>query len=225
LPQSEIRTLLASSEASIESPRKTSFGIVIALVLWLTLVCGATISLARYANTPGNDGPAPASWPKDSQIPFDSSCPNLVMFVHPHCPCTRASLGELERLFAEVSRPSSVQVVFVKPIGTASDWATTDLWRNASSIRGVKVWLDNSGKEAERFRAQTSGQTLLYTHDGELKFQGGITVARGHAGDNPGRTALRELLQEGHSNQFKTSVFGCGLFDAQCQKADVSCKP
>ena len=147
------------------------------------------------------------------------------MFLHPHCPCSRASLGELERLLAQVSKPPSVELVFLKPDGTPSDWAETDLWRSASAIPSAKVYCDKGGLEARRFNAATSGQTLLYDLEGRLRFQGGITVERGHAGDNPGRTALRELLQEGHSQQTKTPVFGCELFEDQCQKGNLLCKP
>jgi hypothetical protein len=213
------------AEATLGAPRKGSLGIIVALVLWLTVVCGATVLMTRYSNTPGGNGPAPASWPKDSGLSLDSSRPTLLMFIHPHCPCTRASLGELDRLLAQISKQPVVEVVCVKPAGLSSDWSRTDLTRQAASIRGVKVYLDDCGLEARRFAAQTSGQTLLYGPNGDLKFQGGITVARGHEGDNPGRTALRELLQEGHSRQVKTEVFGCGLFDTQCRKADVICKP
>jgi len=198
---------------------------VIELMLWLAVVCGATLLMSRYSNTPGNGGPATVVWPKESQILLDSRRPTLVMFAHPHCPCTRASLGELERLLAEVPGRLSACVVFLKPLGTCADWEKTDLWRKAASIPGVSVYADNAGSEARRFHSQTSGQTLLYNASGSLRFQGGITFARGHAGDNPGRTALQELLLEGHSNQVKTPVFGCALFEAQCQKGDILCKP
>ena len=194
-------------------------------MLWLAVVGSATILMIRYSNTPGSGRPAPVVWPKASQIPFDSSRPTLMMFAHPRCPCTRASLGELERLLAQVPGRLTAHVAFLKPVDTAMDWEKTDLWRKAASIPGVSVYADNAGSEARRFHSQTSGQTLLYNASGSLRFQGGITFARGHAGDNPGRTALQELLLEGHSNQVKTPVFGCALFEAQCQKGDILCKP
>jgi hypothetical protein len=161
----------------------------------------------------------------DSKIDFDAKQWRLLMFVHPHCPCTRASIAELERLFAQISTPLQVQVIFVKPVGSAPDWTKTDLWRSAASIQGVKIYTDDDGVEAHRFHARTSGLTLLYSPDGELKFQGGITVARGHAGDNPGLAGVREWLQEGRSTQIKNPAFGCDLFDASCRKEDVLCKP
>jgi hypothetical protein len=198
---------------------------VTALVLWLAVVGSATILMIRYSNTPGSGRPAPVVWPKASQIPFDSSRPTLVMFAHSQCPCTRASLGELERLLAQVPGRLSAHVVFLKPGDTAADWEKTDLWRRASSMSGVSVYMDNAGIEARRFHSETSGQTLLYDPAGNLRFQGGITFARGHAGDNPGRTALQELLRNGYSNQVETPVFGCALFETQCQKGEVLCKP
>src|SRR6266853_6433017 len=94
---------------------KISVGMLIALVLWLTGVVGATLLMTRYSNTSGRVGPAPTAWPKDSQIPVDSNRPTLVMFAHPHCPCTRAALGELDRLLAQVPGRPNVQVVFLKP--------------------------------------------------------------------------------------------------------------
>jgi hypothetical protein len=196
----------------------------IAFLLWLAVVGGATIQMTRNSNTPGRGGSAPVAWPADSHIPFDSRRPTLVMFAHPHCPCTRASLGELERLLAQVPDEFSVHVVFLKPAGVAADWEKTDLWRKAASIPGVSVYTDNAGMEVRRFHLETSGQTLLYDPAGSLRFQGGITLARGHAGDNPGRTALEKFSREESSNQIKTPVFGCALFGAQCQQGDVLCK-
>ncbi len=147
------------------------------------------------------------------------------MFVHPRCPCTRASLGELEVLLAQVPGRASARVVFLKPAETTTNWEKTDLWRQASSLTGVTLYTDNDGIEARRFHAETSGQTLLYDRKGVLRFQGGITSSRGHAGDNPGRDALQQLLRVARANQVRTPVFGCPLFESQCQQGGVICKP
>lgn len=206
-------------------PRRISVGMVIALVLWLVIVAGATVLMTRYSSTPGHTGAVPGAWPSDSQITFDSKRPTLVMFVHPHCPCSRASLGELERLLAQVPGRLTAHVVFFKPANASKTWEKTDLWRKASSIPDAAVYTDNDGIEARRFQSQTSGQTLLYDSTGSLRFQGGITFARGHSGDNAGSSALQEFLREGHSMEVKTPVFGCALFAAHCEKGDVRCKP
>jgi hypothetical protein len=107
----------------------------------------------------------------------------------------------------------SAHVFFLKPTSVPDDWERTDLWRSAASIPGVQVWADPDGAEARRFHAATSGLALLYDGDGRLRFCGGITRARGHAGDNPGREALRALLLEGGPGPTQTPVFGCPLFE------------
>ncbi len=205
--------------------RKISAGMAIAFLLWVIAVGGGTIGMTRYANSPGSGGQPPVLWPAGSQIPLDPNRPTLVMFAHPHCPCTRASIGELEVLLAQFHGQISARVIFLKPADTITNWEKTDLWRKASSIPGVTVYTDAAGNEARRFHAETSGQTLLYDQRGALQFQGGITLSRGHAGDNPGRSALEILLREGHPDQVKTPVFGCSLFETACQQGGTVCKP
>lgn len=205
--------------------RKLSKGVLAAFIVWLAVVVGATVQLINYSDSPGSGGSAPLSWPRDSHLARNANSPTLVMFVHPRCPCTRASLAELDRLLAQAPGQFSAEVVFVKPDGTPPDWEKSELWRKASGIPRVTAYSDNSGREARRFHAETSGQVLLYDSSGKLQFQGGITAARGHEGDNPGRSALVKILTEGALNQAQTPVFGCALFDDQCQKGALVCKP
>jgi hypothetical protein len=134
------------------------------------------------------------------------------MLSHPHCPCTRASIEELNRLMAQTQGRVIAYVLFLKPTGSSTDWEKTDLWQSAARIPGVKVLVDDNGSEAHRFHAMTSGQTALYDIDGHLLFSGGITRARGHSGDNAGRSAIVSLLNTGDSDQTETPVFGCPLY-------------
>jgi hypothetical protein len=147
------------------------------------------------------------------------------MFAHPRCPCTHASIAELERLIARVPRLPDIRVILLKPEDQPEDWAKTDLWRKASSIPGVAVILDIDGIETRRFQAKTSGITLFYDAASRLQFEGGITAARGHEGDNSGRAALENLLQKGASATVNTPVFGCALFETQCHNTNMICKP
>ncbi|NND95721.1 MAG: hypothetical protein HKN47_00160 [Pirellulaceae bacterium] len=112
----------------------------------------------------------------------------------------------------------AAQVVFFQPETTSEDWARTDLWSSASIIPGVEVFADPGGKEFRRFGAATSGQVLLYDSGGQLMFQGGITSARGHSGDNFGRSTIVGFVRGTASkDEFsccsQTPVFGCPLFD------------
>jgi hypothetical protein len=103
-------------------------------------------------------------------------------------------------------------VIHRKPEGFANGWVQTDLWRTAASIPGVTLVRDDDGREARRFGTATSGQTLLYDGDGALRFSGGITGSRAHAGDNAGRQSLVALLSGEQPDRVATNVFGCPLF-------------
>src|SRR5712671_7486906 len=162
-------------------------------VSWLVAVTGGSVALFNYANTPGHNGAAPSQWVADSAIQHDTIVPTLVMFAHPRCPCTRASIGELNSLMAHCQGKVSAHVVFYRP-KAGEQWPESDLWRSAAAIPGVSVRWDDDGAEARRFHAKTSGCTVMYDPNGRLLFSGGITDARGHAGDNAGRDAVAALL-------------------------------
>lgn len=187
---------------------------LIVIILWLSGIITSMAFIIRYSNAPGPTGMAPSHWPVESGIKLEANHPTLIMFAHPHCPCTRASIGELEQLMADCQGRFGAQVWFIKPAGMPKDWMDTDLWHTAYAIPGVTVHCDSDGAEARRFQAETSGQTVLYDQTGQLLFHGGITISRGHAGDNPGRNALEALLTHEFSSRAPTPVFGCSLFTA-----------
>ena len=191
--------------------------------VWLLTVSAAMAALEVYSNRAGSSG-TPSHWPVESQIELDHAGPTLVLFAHPRCPCTRATLGELEVLLAQSHGRLRAHMLFIQPPGTTDDWVQTDLWRQALQLPGVTVHGDIGGVEARRFHSETSGQVLLYDSHGRLEFQGGITVSRGHAGDNPGRSAILALLDRESPRQSKTPVFGCSLFATKPGQKCVKCK-
>jgi hypothetical protein len=134
------------------------------------------------------------------------------MLAHPHCTCTRASLGELAEAIARARTPPKTYILFMTPKGFADGWEQTDLWQKAASLSGVTVVRDEDGRAARHFGTVTSGQTLLYDARGGLLFSGGITGARAHPGDNPGRRSLVALLNRESAARSGTNVFGCPLF-------------
>ena len=90
-------------------------------------------------------------------------------------------------------------------------WCKKDLWHSAAAIPGVQVLCDEEGREAQGLGAATSGQVVLYSPGGELLFSGGITVSRGHAGDNAGRDAVISCLTGLRADRTHCPVFGCPL--------------
>lgn len=119
----------------------------------------------------------------------------------------------------------TAHVWFIQPQGFDEDWAKTDLWYTAAAVPGVQVHLDHQEKVARLFHAMTSGQALLYHEGGTLLFQGGITPARGHAGDNPGSAAIAALVKHRTHNFASTPVFGCALNRDQKAKECTTCQP
>ena len=188
-----------------------------ACAVWVSLIAVGLGLLWAYENRPGPTTTPPAQWPSDSRIHFATDRATLVIMAHPHCPCSRASIGELARLMAQAQGRVTAYALFLKPEGAYDDWEKTDLWQSAASIPGVNVVDDDGGAEARRFHAMTSGQTLLYDAEGRLLFSGGITGSRGHSGDNAGRSAVVSLLDTGEAEAAETFAFGCPLFDTQSE--------
>ena len=180
--------------------------------LWLSLIGAGVAYTWSYQSTPGRLGEPPAEWPTASRIQPTAHLPTLVLMIHPHCPCSRATIGELALLMTHAQGLVNANVLFVKPREFSEDWGKTDLWKSAASIPGVNVMADEDGVEAARFRSLTSGQVMLYDTSSRLVFSGGITASRGHAGDNEGRNAILSWLTTGAADTKQTAVFGCPLF-------------
>jgi len=179
--------------------------------LWLVVIVAGFSVLAHEEFTPVKATLSVADFPVGSAIPLASDKPTLILFLHPHCPCSRASLHELDELLAETQGRVSVTFAFVVPRGVPSDWEQGDLWNAATRMPGAHVFRDFGGVEARRFHIIGSGHTLLYDPSGKLVFSGGITPSRGHEGDNSGRAAIVSLVLTGHSLVSRTPVFGCAL--------------
>jgi hypothetical protein len=189
--------------------------VAIALAVWLPCVAYGFNVLWRYSMTPGHPASPPSKWPPQAPIKRNSTHATLLMFAHPQCGCSKASLGELAIIMARAHEKINATVLFYAPQGEAATWAKTDLWETAEQIPGVTVLQDTGNHIAGSFGVFTSGQTLVYGSDGRLIFNGGITASRGHSGDNYGRDAIIALAY-GHLAQATTPpvtspVFGCSL--------------
>ncbi|MCY1030419.1 RedB protein [Corallococcus sp. BB11-1] len=186
--------------------------LVLAGALWLGGIGAGLFVLARYSATPGIAQAKVARWPEATRLTRQAGRPVLVMLAHPKCPCTRASVTELAELMAHAGGRADAFVLFLRPEGLEDGWEQGELWRAAARIPGVTVLRDPGGLEAKHFGATTSGHVVLYGADGLLRFSGGITVARGHEGESPGRMALERVLREGGEGG-DTPVYGCALED------------
>jgi hypothetical protein len=193
-------------------PGKKTGAFLIGFILWLSVAASGVVALSLYSNAPEKQGTPPDQWPTSSSLSRVPRSSTLVMFVHPKCPCSRASISELAALLAHSSGDLRADVVFLHPPGKDDSWIQTDLWRDALKLPETAVLGDLSGRETNLFHPAVSGETLVYDAEGKLIFHGGITSARGHVGDNPGRSALQSYLSAGVAPLSRTPVFGCRLF-------------
>jgi hypothetical protein len=170
------------------------------------------LAVAAWDNRPGAWNVTQPVWPASSALARATSAYTLLLFAHPLCPCTLASLAELERILARRQDRISARVVFSTLDDDAPGTRESDGWKKAATIPGVRVDYDARCVEARRFGARTSGAVLLFDPSGRLVFRGGITAARGHQGDNTGEEAVLALVDH-RAAAANLPVFGCSLFD------------
>jgi hypothetical protein len=196
------------------SGKRQSALLFVAAIVWIAGTACGYVAMWKFQHKAGEDAVAPVTWPASSRLSRAPNAPTVVMFAHPRCPCTRASVAELRALLG-TNHGAAVKtyVLVFKPHDFADGWEKTDVWRNAASIPGVTVLSDVDGREAARLGARTSGQTLVYNAGGQLVFSGGITALRGEVGDNRGTQSVAAIV-EGHAPvTAATPVFGCAIQD------------
>jgi len=186
---------------------------IILTAIWVIMVGIGMSSLWNYQITPAEKTESPKQWPAYSLIKRNPARPALVMFAHPRCPCTRASICELALLMTHCGEHVDASVLFFTSPKFETGWEKTDLWHSAAAIPGVTVACDPEGLEAKKFRSTTSGYVVLYDAKGQLMFQGGITGSRGHAGENVGRSLIEAILMNKTTGTKKAFVYGCPLLD------------
>ena len=190
---------------------------------WISLLSYGMYAVNKYGSQPGMSADAPTLWPDIVSIDFDSKGYTLLMMVHPQCPCSRASLHELQAIMKKSHEKARALVLFYHPSDAEPEWSESSLWEQASTISNVQVIKDSNGIEASNFGVYTSGQVLLYDKHGHLRFSGGITPSRGHTGDSAGKSAILKILAKNDRSErlesLKSLVFGCSIHGS-----DASCK-
>ena len=193
--------------------------------LWLAAIgWGLALSIDHDAR-PSSPSTPPPVWPPGSTVARTAKRATLLMFVHPYCPCTRASIAELARVLEQTAEPVSTHILFIKPdkdkLSIPDD---SESWNLAREIPGADLRWDDDSREAKLFQAKTSGQILLYDARGRLTFKGGITASRGHAGPSRSSELLTGILQSAETSGTEAPVFGCSLFSPArecCNKREL----
>jgi hypothetical protein len=184
--------------------------IAMAVAAWsLAAVAGVSIAV-RYEKTATATAEPPAFWPEDTSLERASDRATLLVFLHPRCPCSRATLDELAVALTHCQGQAETRAVFFGTRREQPESSRGDLWDRAVRIPGLVAVADSDGSEQRRFGARVSGEVFVYHRDGRLAFHGGVTGGRGHAGDNAGRAALEHVLRHGAVDA-AAPTFGCEL--------------
>jgi hypothetical protein len=197
-----------SSKAGVYSAVLAWSAAVVAGYLWIT-----NYGFATYQPT---DHITQNQWPRDSSLTLAPERPTLVLFLHPKCPCTRATIRELEKILTghrlTPQRLPKIIAVASLPVSASEDWHNTDTITSALQLPNSSVVWDINGIESSRFGAVTSGTVMVYLPSGKRVFAGGVTASRGHEGDNTGSDlVVATLTEHDQTAEASTPAFGCRL--------------
>lgn len=189
-------------------------GLAAWLVLpWMLCVVGGFVTLWVHAARQGSLGGPISQWPAESTLPLHADLPTLVVFIHPECPCSRATLDHLRPL-AERGDTSIVLVTMTPPVSESTlprgVGCHQQIASLAESLNVVRID-DVGGGEAKRFEVTTSGTCFLFTPDSRSVFQGGVTSGRGHRGANAGLRMMSDRIGGKSHSAAAHPVFGCSL--------------
>jgi hypothetical protein len=181
--------------------------------LWLLLIGLGFVVLLSYQTTAGDSLSSPSSWPANTALQRSETGNTVLLFLHPKCPCSRASLHKFEQLLSHHTKVRAY-AIFIKPLGADASWNKTELTEQANAIANLVTIEDNNQAEMLVFKAATSGLVLNYDQRGDLNFVGGITPGRGHEGDCQGSELLDKILAYETSPKpalTRSDVYGCPL--------------
>lgn len=194
---------------------------------WVGVLWGVTLALglawlAWYGTRPAPAQAMPATWPADLLGPRLGPGAELVVFVHPRCPCTRASLAELADLRHNLERDGvalQLTAVVYRPASAPADWAPSEHTQPDAVADAIapltpqRVVVDRAGALTAAGGVSGSGTVWAYAADGSAVFVGGLTPSRGHRGITTAHAALHAALQTGRAPAvpLEYPVYGCPI--------------
>lgn len=197
----------------IRTNDKLSWALGAALLVWIAVAVAGWYGISAYgfSGDPQATTDVVPQWPVESNIARMTGRPTLVLFLHPKCPCSRATVAELERLPMLVRGETlpDVCVVVAAPRSTGDLWWSSPFLDRAARLPNAHLLRDPGGVETALFGARISGTVLLFDPAGNRLYAGGVTMSRGHAGDNVGLQAVTSLLVDHDADVPSIPPLGC----------------
>jgi len=185
-----------------------------AFILWLGLVAAGYSRLLKYSFRDGGATAAPRTLPLSLAGGTPLERPQIFLALHPRCPCSRATMHELEKILTRAPNRADVTVLMFQPAAVSASWTEGALLDECRRLN-CRIRPDPDGALASSLGSLTSGALVLYDASGHLRYRGGITSARGHEGDNPGASAVIEVLTGLRESLSSMPVFGCPISELQ----------
>ncbi len=185
------------------------------LIGWIGLCVLGYFLLMQYDFRPGAIGAPLGDWPTESAIAPVQDKMNLLVFIHPRCGCTEATIKEL---IGTLRGKSDIMVTAVTYLPRPNE--ADPVWTNGkyiqtirSQVAPMRLVLDSEGVEARRFGVSTSGTIVVFDRACKEVFRGGITSRRGAEGDSLGKRRLERLLsgEKTTESEGPNPVFGCSF--------------
>lgn len=177
------------------------------------------LALGAYDSRPANQRGWQTSWPTSVPLAANRDSATTLMFVHPHCPCTVASVEQLLEVLKSASARATL--VVYEPDSVTSDWSQGPLLQLAAEYpQQLSLVRDPQGSLAAKFGACASGTCLVYGADLRLRYAGGLTLSRGHRGDNAGQATLLRILHDpiNAATAATFPIFGCSIVHADLEQ-------
>jgi len=190
---------------------------LLVFLVWLGLIVIGYTWLFRYSFVAGEASTSPGSIPHVLASPGSSSRWQVFLALHPHCPCSLATVRELAKILTRAADVSVVTVLMYKPSNEPDGWLEGRLLDECRRMN-CRIRPDPEGGFAKALGTVTSGDVVVYDASGKLRYHGGITGSRGHEGDNLGQQAVIDILRGHNASRTAMPVFGCPIQTNRAQK-------
>lgn len=202
---------MSNNTISLVSKKKHPKTVIILLsCLWVGGIGIGSTAMLNHEFTAVPQANAPLTIPDTiSSLDLEDKALTIAIAVHPDCPCTEASLEQLDRLLLRNSE--NIQIIGLVR-ANAETIESNSYWQRLEALPNTHPISDPDGKIANQLGARVSGATIAYDANGILRFQGGITASRGHAGSSRGLDTLEAIARQlAPAELCSAPAFGCSL--------------
>lgn len=187
-------------------------------IAWLVTIAVVLRGWMDFEHSPGRNVRPQAQWPVSTQLRLDRDHGTLVVFLHPFCPCSRATLERLEQVLSDSSKKPTCCFMIAPVASSVEIDARSANLRLAKAMSPSRTFIDGNKSEARLFDPTTSGHVFYYDAGGSLRFSGGVLVERGSNQPNTFAEALYRAINNPTYPVVHTPVFGCSLVGASIER-------